>query len=143
MWQRLAGLVVAAAVSWIDPAAMLSPRPPVGGPLSLLAELGAHARAVLSPSTAEAAPPRRRRRRPRRSRRARPAPPPKPAPAPAPVDVPRRGPSRIDFDERLIRGQTNTSGAVVLFARKSTGLTSMVDRRRSFRERTIRTIYDR
>lgn len=64
--------------------------------------------------------------------------------APLPdAELVRRGPTRIDFDDRLIQGQTNQSGAVVLFARKASGLRSMVERRKSFRERTLRTIFDR
>src|SRR5437879_4703059 len=31
---------------------------------------------------------------------------------------PSRGPTRIDFDDRLIQGQTNKSGAVYLYDRK-------------------------
>src|SRR4051812_27940169 len=31
---------------------------------------------------------------------------------------PTRGPTRIDFDDRLIQGQTNKSGAVYLYDRK-------------------------
>jgi hypothetical protein len=54
-----------------------------------------------------------------------------------------RGPTRIDFDDRLIQGQTNKSGAVYLFDRKETGISSMVKRRKSFRQLTLSTIYDR
>jgi hypothetical protein len=91
------------------------------------------------PSTADAAPQKRRRRR----RRARPKPQPPPQPAqPTPPPGGFRGPSRIDFDDRLIQGQTNKSGAVVLFSRKETNISSMVRRRKSFRHLTIRTIYD-
>jgi hypothetical protein len=54
-----------------------------------------------------------------------------------------RGPTRIDFDDRLIQGQTNKSGAVYLFDRKETGISSMVRRRKSFRQLTLNTIYDR
>jgi len=81
------------------------------------------------------------RRRSRRARRARPAPPPAPDPAPAPTSF--RGPTRVDFDDRLIQGQTNKSGAVYLFSRKETNISSMVRRRKSFRHLTIRTVYDR
>src|SRR5262245_57838276 len=42
-----------------------------------------------------------------------------------------RGPTRIDFDDRLIQGQTNKSGAVYLFDRKETGISSMVRRTKS------------
>ena len=69
-----------------------------------------------------------------------------PEPAPASDLVPStsfRGPTRIDFDDRLIQGQTNKSGAVYLFDRKETGITSMVKRRKSFRQLTLQTVYDR
>ncbi|MEQ9498963.1 MAG: hypothetical protein RIT81_18935 [Deltaproteobacteria bacterium] len=88
-----------------------------------------------------------KKRRRGKSRRATKAPPPPPpAPAPASDVVPNtqfRGPTRIDFDDRLIQGQTNKSGAVYLFDRKETGISSMVKRRKSFRHLTIRTVYDR
>lgn len=73
------------------------------------------------------------------------APPPPPAAPPSDI-VPTTsfsGPTRIDFDDRLIQGQTNKSGAVYLFDRKETGISSMVKRRKSFRHLTIRTVYDR
>lgn len=107
---------------------------------------------VLGPAieTAEAAQRKRKRKAKAKTRRAKPArrAPPEPAPPPAPVSdvVPQtqfRGPTRIDFDDRLIQGQTNKSGAVYLFDRKETGISSMVKRRRSFRHLTIRTVYDR
>ena len=88
--------------------------------------------------------PRRNRRRARRAPKRTPPPPPAPAPAPEVVRPTRlRGPTRIDFDDRLIQGQTNKSGAVYLFDRKETGISSMVKRRKSFRHLTIRTVYDR
>jgi hypothetical protein len=77
------------------------------------------------------------RRRGRGSRRAQPTPP------PSQSQSSFRGPTRIDFDDRLIQGQTNKSGAVYLFSRKETNISSMVRRRKSFRHLTIRTIYDR
>ncbi|MGF1511998.1 MAG: hypothetical protein ACFB9M_21105 [Myxococcota bacterium] len=102
------------------------------------AELGE----LAASSAAEAAPQKRRRRRKRPA-------PQTSAPAPTPaseqsVSPPGgfRGPSRIDFDDRLIQGQTNKSGAVVLFSRKETNISSMVRRRKSFRHLTIRTVYD-
>lgn len=88
---------------------------------------------------------RRRRRKKKRAEQPAPAPAPVEPPAPsaaAPVAPTRRGPTRIDFDERLVQGQTNQSGAVVLFSRKASGLRSMIDRRRSFRRQTLRTIYE-
>lgn len=51
-----------------------------------------------------------------------------------------RGPARIDFDDRLIQGQTNKSGAVYLYDRKELSVRSMVDRRKSFRDQIIRDV---
>lgn len=75
-----------------------------------------------------------------------PAEPEPPPAAPASDVVPNtqfRGPTRIDFDDRLIQGQTNKSGAVYLFDRKETGIDSMVRRRKSFKQLTVSSIYDR
>ena len=55
----------------------------------------------------------------------------------------REGPTRIDFDDRLIQGQSNTTGAVYLVERKETPIRSLVRTRVSFRHLTIRTVYDR
>lgn len=69
-----------------------------------------------------------------------------PAPeAPAPqssAPPPSRGPTRIDFDDRLIQGQTNKSGAVYLYDRKELKTKSMVKKRESFREEIIGSVYD-
>lgn len=50
---------------------------------------------------------------------------------------------RVEFDARLIQGQTAKAGAVYLFARVSTNLKSMVKERSSFREKVVRTVYPR
>ncbi len=50
---------------------------------------------------------------------------------------PTRGPTRIDFDDRLIQGQTNKSGAVYLYDRKELKTKSMVKKRDSFRDEII------
>jgi hypothetical protein len=55
---------------------------------------------------------------------------------------PSRGPQRIDFDDRLIQGQTNKSGAVYLYDRKELKTTSMIKERESFRSETLSTVYD-
>ncbi|CAM4034214.1 hypothetical protein COSO111634_31685 [Corallococcus soli] len=55
---------------------------------------------------------------------------------------PQRGPSRIDFDDRLIQGQTNKSGAVYLYDRKELKVRSMLRERDSFRSETLATVYD-
>ncbi len=98
-------------------------------------------------SSAASACKKKRRRRSRRTKRTKPAAAPAKPAAPATSNlVPStqfRGPTRIDFDDRLIQGQTNKSGAVYLFDRKESGISSMVKRRKSFRQLTLRTIYDR
>ena len=48
--------------------------------------------------------------------------------------APTRGPTRIDFDDRLIQGQTNKSGAVYLYDRKELKTRSMIKKRESFRD---------
>src|SRR6266852_5856701 len=66
-----------------------------------------------------------------------------PAPTTAPAAVasgsppPTRGPTRIDFDDRLIQGQTNKSGAVYLYDRKELKTPSMIKKRESFREEIV------
>jgi hypothetical protein len=55
---------------------------------------------------------------------------------------PQRGPSRIDFDDRLIQGQTNKSGAVYLYDRKELKTPSMLREPTSFRSGTLATVYD-
>ena len=65
---------------------------------------------------------------------------PEAAAAPASGPVSSRGPTRIDFDDRLIQGQTNKSGAIYIFERKNSEIHSMVRRRTSFREEILRSI---
>jgi hypothetical protein len=55
---------------------------------------------------------------------------------------PSRGPTRLDFDDRLIQGQTNKSGAVYLYDRKELKTRSMIRERESFRAETLTTVYD-
>ena len=52
----------------------------------------------------------------------------------------RRG-ARVEFDGRLVQGQTAKSGAIYLFARKRSELRSMVTERTSYRREILRTIY--
>lgn len=61
------------------------------------------------------------------------------AEAPAPGT---RGPARIDFDDRLIQGQSNKSGAVYLYDRKELKIRSMVKKRENFREEIVGSLYD-
>jgi hypothetical protein len=44
----------------------------------------------------------------------------------------QRGPTRIDFDDRLIQGQSNSAGSVYLYDRKQLELEPMVKKRDSF-----------
>jgi hypothetical protein len=80
----------------------------------------------------------------RKHRSRRPPPPPEqkapepeksePAPeAQSAAPVPHRGPTRLDFDDRLIQGQTNKAGAVYLYERKELKVRSMVRLRENFR----------
>jgi hypothetical protein len=56
------------------------------------------------------------------------------------ISVKTRGPTRIDFDDRLIQGQTNKSGAVYLFDRKELEIRSMVKQRTGFRDQIIKDV---
>jgi hypothetical protein len=56
--------------------------------------------------------------------------------------APTRGPTRIDFDDRLIQGQTNKSGAVYLYDRKELKTRSMIKKRDSFRDEIVGSLYD-
>jgi hypothetical protein len=53
-----------------------------------------------------------------------------------------RGPTRIDFDDRLIQGQSNKSGAVYLYDRKEMKIRSMIKKRENFREEIVGSLYD-
>lgn len=55
---------------------------------------------------------------------------------------PTRGPTRIDFDDRLIQGQSNKSGAVYLYDRKELKIRSMIKKRESFRDEIVGSLYD-
>jgi hypothetical protein len=46
----------------------------------------------------------------------------------------RRGPSRVEFDERLLRGQTNKANAIYLFQRRASALRSLVKKRKHFHD---------
>lgn len=53
-----------------------------------------------------------------------------------------KGPSRVNFDERLIKGQTTKAGSVYIFDRQQIEIKSLVKRERSFRTRIIRTVFE-
>ena len=53
-----------------------------------------------------------------------------------------RGPTRIDFDDRLVQGQTNKLGAVYLYQRKMPAQQSLLARRQSFRAEIARDLLE-
>ena len=61
--------------------------------------------------------------------------------APASLMTPR-GPTRIDFDDRLVQGQTNKLGAVYLYQRKSPAQPSLLARRHTFRAEIARDLLE-
>ena len=56
---------------------------------------------------------------------------------------PSRGPTRIDFDDRLVTGQTNKTGSVYLYDRKELKTASMLKMRESFRDEIVGSVYDK
>jgi hypothetical protein len=66
-------------------------------------------------------------------------PPPEPAPAEEQTGSLQRS-SRMEFDERLIRGQGAASGAVYLFDRAPRELPGLVPLRRSYRDEIVEPI---
>ncbi len=59
---------------------------------------------------------------------------------PGDPDAIRRG-ERVEFDERLIQGQTAKAGAVYLFERMSSDLRSMVKERSSYRDEVVEVVF--
>jgi|GEM_PF-1898330 len=72
----------------------------------------------------------------KRKKRRRVKPKPEDAPPPeeaaAPIQTNSRRPSRVDFDERLIKGETNKADAIYLFERRSSEMRSLVKKRKHF-----------
>ena len=48
------------------------------------------------------------------------------------ADSGRRGPARIEFDDRLVQGQTNKANAIYLFERRESALRSLLKKRTDF-----------
>ena len=59
-----------------------------------------------------------------------------------PAGALQRG-ARVEFDGRLVQGQTAKSGAIYLFARKRAELRSMVQERTNYRREILRTVYSK
>jgi hypothetical protein len=53
-----------------------------------------------------------------------------------------KGPTRIDFDDRLVEGQSNKSGAVYLYDRKDLQVDSMVKQPSTYREEIARGLLE-
>ncbi|MEM6730049.1 MAG: hypothetical protein AAF658_00750 [Myxococcota bacterium] len=53
-----------------------------------------------------------------------------------------QGPTRIDFDDRLIQGQTKKAGSVYIYNRQQIEIDSLVRIKRTFRQKVIRTIFE-
>jgi len=53
-----------------------------------------------------------------------------------------RGPTRINFDERLLKGQTAKAGAVYVFERQQSEVRSLINRQRKFRPLTLRSVFE-
>ncbi len=75
---------------------------------------------------------------PRRRRSSKTAPAPKAPEAPSTSTsaegdtATRRGPARIEFDDRLVQGQTNKANAIYLFERRESALRSLLKKRTNF-----------
>lgn len=67
------------------------------------------------------------------------APPAEASPA-TPGGEARRGMGRIEFDDRLIRGQTNKANAIYLFERRESALRSLLKKRSDFHEEIDETL---
>lgn len=52
----------------------------------------------------------------------------------------RRGMSRIEFDDRLVQGQTNKANAIYLFERRESSLRSLLKKRTDFHEEIDETL---
>ena len=52
----------------------------------------------------------------------------------------RGGPARIEFDDRLVQGQTNKANAIYLFERRESALRSLLKKRTDFHEEIDETL---
>jgi hypothetical protein len=52
----------------------------------------------------------------------------------------RSGPARIEFDDRLVQGQTNKANAIYLFERRESALRSLLKKRTDFHEQIDETL---
>lgn len=57
-------------------------------------------------------------------------------------DAAPTGPTRVDFDDRLVKGQRHGTGTVYIFERQKVELRSMVKHPHSFRHRIVITVFE-
>lgn len=106
-----------------------------------LASLFVVAAVALTSTSAEAARPKKK-APPARVEPAKPTPPPATPTATSPTLPPRgddegggrRGPARIEFDDRLVQGQTNKANAIYLFERRESAMRSLLKKRTNFHD---------
>lgn len=53
-----------------------------------------------------------------------------------------RGPTRVDFDDRLIKGQTTKADSVYIYDRQQIEIRSLVMKARTFRPVIIRSVFE-
>ena len=53
-----------------------------------------------------------------------------------------RGPTRVDFDDRLIKGQTTKADSVYIYDRQQIEIRSLVQKARTFRPKIIRSVFE-
>lgn len=53
-----------------------------------------------------------------------------------------KGPTRVEFDDRLIKGQTTKTDSVYIYDRQEIEIRSLVNKTRSFRAKIIRTVFE-
>lgn len=53
-----------------------------------------------------------------------------------------RGPTRVDFDDRLIKGQTTKADSVYIYDRQTIEIRSLVMKARTFRPKIIRGLFE-
>ena len=68
------------------------------------------------------------------------APPPEAAVVPGNGESARRGMARIEFDDRLVQGQTNKANAIYLFERRASSMRSLLHKRADFHEEIDETL---
>jgi len=70
------------------------------------------------------------------------APSPKKEPEPDPGEGGRRGPARIEFDDRLVQGQTNKANAIYLFERRESAMRTLLKKRTNFHDQIDEMLED-